>query len=172
MHQFHHTNLIFPPSRPFYMQLSTTNICPLLFLLHLTFTLSIANILCPLPPLSPPSSLLHPPSPPHTFVFLSCHPSLILLTCTHPMTHIYPPPSSLLPLLHPSHMHACTHTHTPSTTYELSPHKSGWVMAKFMHSDWSVRVARSCMCHAVSPGFEYHIDSPTGVPHCEDQGGL
>ena len=45
-------------------------------------------------------------------------------------------------------------------------------MAKFMHSDWSVGVASSCMCHAVSPGFEYHIDSPTGVPHCEDQGGL
>ena len=117
MHQFHHTNLIFSPSRPFYMQLSTTNICPPLTL-HLT---SIANILYPLPPLSPPSSLLHPPSPLHTFVFLSCHPSLILLTCTHPTTHLssplFPPPSP------PSFSHACMHTHThthpPSRTNSL-----------------------------------------------------
>ena len=34
-------------------------------------------------------------------------------------------------------------------------------MAKFMRSDWSVGVARSCMCHAVSPGFEYRIGKPT-----------
>ena len=107
MHQFHHTNLIFPPCRPFYMQLSTTNFCPPLSLLCLT---SIANILCPLPPLSPPHPCcIHP----HHRTHLSSSPATLpssfsraLAHDTHSSSPLFPPPSP------PSFSHARMHTYT------------------------------------------------------------
>ena len=100
------------------------------------------------------------PSPPHTFHYSS---PFVLFTCTLSTTHI----SLLLPLcsfhLHPSTTHVITpppsfFSHAPSPPHAFH-YSSPFVLftctifTKFRHSDWSVRLTRSCTCHVVSPGY-------------------